>query len=143
MQRYDFALLLATLILLGAVIYLGSIVFARLHDASNVDYSYLMTKTKTKRIECGKCLGKGTIEAFRAIVGGVCFSCGGAGHKKVAASHKPSKRFACVYGGQVLFWKRARTEAQALRLAVAHWRQHSNAPAFVGITEDQISVREE
>jgi len=37
---------------------------------------------------------------------------------------------------------KARNEAQALRMAVAHWHCNPDAPAMVNITEDQITVEE-
>lgn len=99
-------------------------------------------ETATKKIECGKCNGKGEIPAFRGIAGGICFACAGAGSRTVKASHKPGRKFVCIYAGQELFTKTARTEAEALRLAVGHWKQNPTAPAFAGITEEQITVRE-
>jgi hypothetical protein len=101
----------------------------------------MTTKTKaTKAIKCGKCEGKGEIACYRAILGGTCFACQGRGTKEVAASWKPSRSYSCVYAGKGLFAVRAKSEAQALRLAVGHWKCHPDAPAFVGITQDQITV---
>lgn len=97
---------------------------------------------RQKLIDCGKCGGTGDIPAYRGIAGGVCFLCGGTGKRKVSASHQPSRKFVCIYGGAELFTVRAKTEAEALSKAVGHWRSHPNAPALRAVREEQISVRE-
>lgn len=97
-------------------------------------------KTATKAIDCGKCMGRGTIQGFSHVAGGVCFACGGTGKKTVRADHTPLSKYGCVYAGALLFWVRARTEKEALRKAVNHWKRHAASSAFEGITEAQISV---
>lgn len=99
-------------------------------------------KIAKKKIDCGKCLGRGHIEAYRGIAGGVCFACAGSGHRLVAMDYAPGRKFICVYAGQELFTKTARNEEDALRKAIAHWSINRTAPAFVGVTQDQIAVRE-
>jgi hypothetical protein len=42
-------------------------------------------KTTTKTGSCGKCSGKGSINAFSGIANGVCFQCGGVGKVKYAS----------------------------------------------------------
>lgn len=89
---------------------------------------------QTKKITCTKCFGKGRISAFSHVQGGVCFDCGGKGHRMVAANHKPSILFSievtCVRAegctlqpGQrgIVFGQKARTAAEALRKAKAKW----------------------
>lgn len=91
--------------------------------------------------DCPKCEGHGKIGAYNHVMAGVCFKCGGSG--KVAS--KPaakSQKWVCIYAGQELFVKTAKTEAQALKIAVAHWKMHTNAPAFKDVkSEIDISVR--
>lgn len=86
--------------------------------------------------KCEKCGGSGNIAAFRGVAGGTCFKCNGTGvqAKKTA---QPNKNYACIYNGQTLFAKKAKSEAQALRLAIQHWRSHSDKPAFVNVRGEQ------
>ena len=91
--------------------------------------------------DCPKCEGHGKIGAYSHVMLGVCFKCGGSG--KVAS--KPaakSQKWVCIYAGQELFVKTAKTEAQALKIAVAHWKMNNNLPAFKNVkSEIDISVR--
>lgn len=96
---------------------------------------------KTKTIECGKCNGLGEIAAYSGIAGGICFACGGTGKKTVSANHQPSIKFTCVYAGVDLFTIKARSESQALMIAITKWRQNRTLPAYANVTsEEQISV---
>lgn len=88
---------------------------------------------------CIRCNGTGEIAAHRNVLGGVCFKCHGTG--KQAAIVAKSKKYLCKYDGVGLFTKSARSEAEALRKAVGHWRSNPHAPAFVNISdESQITV---
>lgn len=90
---------------------------------------------------CIRCNGTGEIAAHRNVLGGVCFKCHGTG--KQAAIVAKSKKYLCKYDGVGLFTKSARSEAEALRKAVGHWRSNPHAPAFVNIfSETQITVEE-
>lgn len=90
---------------------------------------------------CIRCNGTGEIAAHRNVMGGVCFKCHGTG--KQAAIVAKSKNYLCKYDGVGLLTKSARTEAEALRKAVGHWRCNSDAPAMANITdENQITVEE-
>jgi hypothetical protein len=91
--------------------------------------------------KCEKCEGKGEIAAFRGVMGGVCFKCNGTGEqaKKPAAK---SQRYSCIYNGQPLFTKRAKTEAQALKLAIQHWVMNREAPAMMAV-ESESDIRVE
>lgn len=93
-------------------------------------------------VECFKCSGRGTIQAFSAVAGGVCFSCGGAGRKLVAGSGLRASKWACVFGGSTLFYVRAKSASAAMAKAVGHWEQHRNAPAMAAVSRDQIAVAE-
>lgn len=97
-------------------------------------------KKATKEVDCGKCLGHGTIHGYSHVVGGQCFACGGTGKKTVAADYRPATKYGCVYAGNLLFWIRARSAEEALRRAKRHWQQHATSPAFAGITEEEICV---
>ncbi len=90
-----------------------------------------------KCFDCPRCEGKGEIAAFRNVAGGVCFRCGGSG--KVATRPMVAKRWQCVYAGVGLFYIKARSEAAALREAIA--RINPAYPAFAGVTPDQVEVR--
>jgi hypothetical protein len=95
----------------------------------------------TKRIDCGKCSALGEIEAFRGILGGVCFTCAGSGKRTVSARYEAPHKFGCLYDGVLIFTIKARTEAEALRKAVGHWKRHRAAPAFATVkSEAQIAV---
>lgn len=86
------------------------------------------------KVPCTKCSGDGDIRAFRHVMGGVCFSCGGKGYKMVSKSYKPSILFhievTCVSSdgcslepGQrgVAYNINARSPAEALRKAKTKW----------------------
>ena len=91
--------------------------------------------------QCPKCLGTGEIAAHRNVLNGVCFKCNGAGtvSRKPAT---PSQSWTCVYAGAALFNIKAKTEAQALRRAVVHWKLHKDAPAFANVTSaDDVLVQ--
>ncbi len=92
------------------------------------------------KYDCPKCNGTGDLPHHRNVLGGVCFQCKGTG-RAARKPAKPSTRWAFVYGGKVLFWRSARTEAEALRKAIAHLEQHRDAPAFQGLTAADVSVR--
>lgn len=88
---------------------------------------------------CIRCNGTGEIAAHRNVMGGVCFKCHGTGTQDAAPRF--SKKWLCKYDGVGLFAKSARTEAEALKKAVGHWRCNPDAPAMVNITdESQITV---
>ncbi len=92
--------------------------------------------------ECSKCNGTGEIPAHRNVFNGVCFKCHGTGKQERKPAAK-SKRWLCKYDGVGLFTKPARSEAEALRKAVGHWKCNPHAPAFVSITDaSQVSVEE-
>ena len=92
--------------------------------------------------ECSKCNGTGEIPAHRNVFNGVCFKCHGTGKQERKPAAK-SKRWLCKYDGVGLFTKPERSEAEALRKAVGHWKCNPHAPAFVNITDaSQISVEE-
>ena len=94
-----------------------------------------------KSYTCPKCEGHGTIRAYSNVQGGVCFKCGGSGEVATKPAAK-SKKWVCVYAGQELFVKSAKTEAQALKIAITHWKLHKQAPAFSSVSsESDISVR--
>lgn len=89
---------------------------------------------------CSKCNGTGEIPAHRNVFGGVCFKCKGTG-KQARKPAAKSKKYLCKYDGVGLFAKSARSEAEALRKAIGHWRCHADYPAFVNIKdESQITV---
>ena len=89
---------------------------------------------------CIKCNGTGEIAAHRNVLGGVCFQCKGTGKQERKPAVK-SQRYLCKYDGVGLFTKPARSEEEALRKAVGHWRCNQHAPAFVNISdESQITV---
>jgi hypothetical protein len=91
---------------------------------------------------CIRCNGTGEIAAHRNVLGGVCFKCHGTGKQERKPAAK-SKKYLCKYDGIGLFTKSARSEAEALRKAVGHWRCHPHAPAFANIDdESQITVEE-
>jgi hypothetical protein len=91
---------------------------------------------------CIRCNGTGEIAAHRNVLGGVCFKCNGTG-KQARKPAAKSKKYLCKYDGVGLFTKSARSEAEALRKAVGHWRCHPHAPAFANIDdESQITVEE-
>lgn len=91
---------------------------------------------------CIRCNGTGEIAAHRNVLGGVCFKCHGTG-KQARKPAAKSKKYLCKYDGVGLFTKSARSEAEALRKAVGHWRCHPHAPAFANIDdESQITVEE-
>ena len=91
---------------------------------------------------CIRCNGTGEIAAHRNVLGGVCFKCHGTG-KQARKPAAKSKKYLCKYDGIGLFTKSARSEAEALRKAVGHWRCHADYPAFVNIKdESQITVEE-
>jgi len=76
------------------------------------------------------------------VLGGVSFKCNGTG-KQARKPAAKSKKYLCKYDGVGLFTKSARSEAEALRKAVGHWRCHPHAPAFANIDdESQITVEE-
>lgn len=108
------------------------------------DYIIVIAERKETAMSynCTKCNGTGEIAAHRNVLGGVCFKCNGSGKQ----SNKPAakaKKYNCKYDGVSLFTKSARTEAQALRMAVAHWKVNSHLPAFANIhNADQITVEE-
>lgn len=89
---------------------------------------------------CPKCDGRGEIAAFRNVAGGLCFTCKGRGQVK-ARKTAPARSWACIYAGRVLFHKKARTEAEAHRKALAHLRAHRDAPAFESVTEASVLVK--
>lgn len=92
--------------------------------------------------DCSRCNGTGEIAAHRNVLGGVCFKCSGTG-KQARKPAAKSKKYLCKYDGVGLFAKSARSEAEALRKAVGHWRCNPDAPAMVNITdESQITVEE-
>ena len=90
---------------------------------------------------CPKCEGHGKIGAYSHVMSGVCFKCNGAG--KVA--QKPAakaQKWVCIYAGKELFVKTAKTQAQALKIAVAHWNMNKHLPAFTDVkSEIDISVK--
>lgn len=90
-----------------------------------------------KCFECPRCLGKGQIAAYRNVQGGVCFRCAGTG--KVATRPQTATKWLCIYAGRDLFTIKARSEADALRAAIA--RIDPRYPAFAGVTPDQVEVR--
>jgi hypothetical protein len=91
---------------------------------------------------CIKCGGTGEITAHKNVLGGVCFKCNGTG-KQAKKPLPKTKKYACKFDGVTLFNHKARNEAEALRIAVAHWKCHPLAPAFANITdESQITVEE-
>ena len=90
-----------------------------------------------KCFECPRCCGKGHIAAYSNVQGGVCFRCAGTG--KVATRPQIGTKWECVYAGVSLFTIKARSEAAALRAAVA--RINPAYPAFKGVTPDQVEVR--
>jgi RecJ-like exonuclease len=90
---------------------------------------------------CQKCEGHGKIGAYSHVMAGVCFKCNGTGKVSQKPSAK-SQKWVCIYAGQELFFKKAKTEAQALKIAIAHWNMNKNAPAFAEVkSEVDISVR--
>lgn len=89
---------------------------------------------------CPKCDGRGEIAMFRHVRGGACFTCKGRGQVKAGAAPL-GKKWICVYGGKELFCRKARTEAEAYRQALAHFRKHGELPAFEGLTEADVSVK--
>ena len=91
---------------------------------------------------CTRCNGSGEIAAHRNVLGGVCFKCNGTG-KQARKPAAKAKKYDCKYDGIALFTKSARSKAQALRMAVAHWKINAHLPAFVNIhSENQITVEE-
>lgn len=91
---------------------------------------------------CSKCNGTGEIAAHRNVLGGVCFKCNGTGKQERKPAAK-SKRYLFIYDGVGLFTKPARSQAEALRKAVGHWKCNPDAPALVNISdESQITVEE-
>lgn len=90
--------------------------------------------------KCGKCGGSGEIAAFRSVMGGVCFKCNGSGEQAQKPAAK-AQRYSCIYNGVPLFTKRAKTEAQALKLAIQHWIINRDAPAMMAVeSENDIRV---
>jgi hypothetical protein len=75
------------------------------------------------KVTCGKCNGIGRIDVYSHVLGGVCFSCDGRGHREVKRVSKPSVRYLVSAverdtGKRITpFALRARSEAQALRIA--------------------------
>lgn len=91
--------------------------------------------------ECSKCGGAGEIQAFKGIMGGVCFKCNGSG-KQSRKPATPSVLWTCVYAGVDRFQKPAKTEREAMKKAVSHWKQHSSCIAFADVkSEADISVQ--
>lgn len=90
---------------------------------------------------CPKCEGHGKIAAFGHVQAGVCFKCNGAGTVASKPAAK-SQKWTCIYNGVEFFVKSAKTEAQALKIAVTHWKLHSNYPAFANVkSEADITVK--
>lgn len=81
---------------------------------------------------CGKCNGTGELRQYMHIAHGVCFTCGGTG-KVARKPATPSRKWACVYAGATLFFKTAKTEAEAMKKAVAHWEMNKTLPAFAKV----------
>lgn len=90
---------------------------------------------------CIRCNGTGEIAAHRNVMGGVCFKCHGTGEQAAAPRFSKTRKWICIYDGVDLFTKSARSEAEALKKAIGHWRCNPDAPAMVNITdESQITV---
>lgn len=51
------------------------------------------TTTKTVKVVCGRCDGKGEIPAYRGVLGGICFACKGAGHRMQKNAQRISPRW--------------------------------------------------
>jgi RecJ-like exonuclease len=92
--------------------------------------------------KCPKCEGHGKINAFGHVQAGVCFKCGGSGsvaNKPIA----PSVKWVCVYAGADVFTIKAKSESQALKVAITHWKSNSDKPAFASVaSESDVSVRQ-
>lgn len=79
------------------------------------------------RVACPRCAGIGRVERHANVKGGVCFACGGSGHRiQKTAPAAPARRFAvsaCTWrtGERIspVFWLLAKTERQALTKARA------------------------
>lgn len=92
----------------------------------------------TNCFECPRCLGKGQIPAYRNVQGGVCFRCSGTG-KVATRPAKPSIKWVCDFAnGQHIAYVKAKTEAEALRMAKAMIKPAY--PAYHGVTPDMVRV---
>jgi hypothetical protein len=82
------------------------------------------------KVECGKCAGKGTINGFSHVKGGVCFTCGGKGYKMQKSKPRPSATYSFSFlwknpsdanynAGEFLkcFNKKARSDRHAEKIA--------------------------
>jgi hypothetical protein len=96
------------------------------------------------KVECGKCLGKGRINAFRHVVGGTCFACNGQGFKMQKNPPRRSKQWqvgALTHEGEMIFpvfTKAARSESEAIKKARAQFARGTGYrpdTAFVRLIE--------
>lgn len=87
--------------------------------------------------ECPRCAGKGIIAAYKNVLGGVCFKCGGSG-KTAKKPTKMASSWVCEYRGAALFTIKARTEGEAYKKAVA--KIDPRYPAFAGVTSNDVRV---
>jgi hypothetical protein len=90
----------------------------------------------TEFYNCPKCEGNGEIRAFANVAGGICFKCCGKGKLAGKAPARASLWAFCA-NGSVIVWKKAKTEAAALRAAEAFF---GGNPNFAG---SDITVRPE
>ncbi len=96
----------------------------------------------TQLYQCTKCDGSGKLPEFNTILGGICFKCSGTGKQSNKPS-EPTRKYACYFAGDLLFYKSAKKPSQALRQAINHWRRFGDAPAFASINDvSQITVEE-
>ncbi len=76
----------------------------------------------THKSPCPRCAGDGRISAYTHVKAGVCFRCGGAGTITTKYPPRaPSEKFGItgIQDGErrLLFWVKARNEADALKKA--------------------------
>ena len=81
---------------------------------------------------CPKCSGNGEIPAHRNVLGGLCFKCKGSGtvNKKPVT---PSTLWAFCADGSPVVNKRAKTEAEAMKKAVAFFAASPMNPTEITV----------
>ncbi len=105
-------------------------------------------------VPCGRCGGKGRIDAFSHVLGGVCFGCNGHGVQFTTVAtlrkHAKAEAFAAEYGDQIAaYWAEVdRKNAEAAKAAeyAAAWdeahkeaaRRAAMVQGFVGEVGDKV-----
>lgn len=100
----------------------------------------------TATYKCCRCQGRGKLNAFSHVIGGVCFKCSGTGTQ----ANKPTEAlplFAVMFvnratgAAERIYSLRARTSALAMRVAAARYEQASSAFRDEYSMEGAVAVR--